>query len=98
MLEDNKHRKLNNNIFVNDLGYRKDEPIALLEKIKPDGRKEMIIAFNYEIKDNNISWGYGYYYYGDFEKAKADFNKVLNGGNLANTFNKEKNKNSGLER
>lgn len=42
------------------------------------------------ITDKKIDWAYGYYYNENISKAKQDFNKVLSGGNLANTFDKNK--------
>lgn len=56
-------------------------------KDQRDG-KQYVVAFGYKITDNEITWNYGYYYYNDFEKAKHDFDKVINGGNLARTFDK----------
>ena len=91
-VKSNKTRELNNGIYVIDLGYRRNEPIALVERTIDSNNKEYIIAFNYKIKDNNMDWGYGYYYNENIEKAKEDFKKVLAGGNLADTFTK-KNKN-----
>lgn len=72
-------------------GFRKDQPVALIELNRKDN-KEYVIAFYYDVKDKKIDWGYGYYY-NNYEKAKKDFDKVLNKGDLSNTFeNKIKNK------
>ena len=79
-------RELDNGMFVMDVGFRNEEPIALIEKTFKNGTKEYIIAFNYEIKDNSINWGYGYYYNENIDKAKEDFARVLKGENLADTF------------
>lgn len=87
--ERKRTRQLDNGMFVMDLGYRNDLPVALVEK-NTDYGIEYIIAFNYKILDNKINWGYGYYYDNDILKAKQDFKKVLSGGNLADTFNKSK--------
>ena len=84
-----KRRQLDNNMYVIDIGYRNEEPIALVERTTKYG-KEYIIGFNYEIKDNKIQWRYGYYYDTDINKAKDDFKRVLAGGNLAETFKKNK--------
>lgn len=84
-------RELDNNMYLIDCGYRNDEPIALVERTTKYG-KEYIIGFNYEISNNEIKWGYGYYYYENINKAKKDFEKVLAGGNLADTFTNKKNK------
>ena len=46
--------------------------------------------FKDKITDKKIDWAYGYYYNENISKAKQDFNKVLSGGNLANTFDKNK--------
>ncbi len=81
----NRSRKLDNNMYVMDLGYRNKQPVALVEKTTEYG-KEYIIAFNYEITDNKIQWGYGYYYGIDIKKAQNDFKNVLSGGNLSDTF------------
>lgn len=76
------------NAYVIDVGYRKEQPIALVKM-----NNEYVIGFGYEIKDNKIDWQYGYYYLTDFEKAKTDFKRVLAGENLADTFSeKEENK------
>ncbi|MGN1341699.1 MAG: hypothetical protein ACI4VL_00520 [Bacilli bacterium] len=83
-----KTRKLDNGIFIIDLGYRREQPIALIEKSYEDYR-EYIIAINYKIKDNKMEWGYGYYYDKNLNKAKEDFDKVISGGNLTNTFEKK---------
>lgn len=85
---DNFTRKLDNDIYVIDLGYRGTEPVALVKR-KVEKFEEYIIGFNYEIKDNKMKWGYGYYYGKDIDKAKEDFEKVKAGGNLADTFNTE---------
>lgn len=83
--KDDKTRKLDNGMYVIDLGYRKNQPVALVERSTEYG-KEYIVAYNYRIKDNKIDWAYGYYYNDDIEKATEDFNKVLLGGNLSKTF------------
>jgi len=87
--ERDKTRMLGNGMYVMDVGYRNRQPVALVEK-NTDYGVEYIIAFNYRIDDNKIDWAYGNYYNDDLSKAKQDFNKVLSGGNLADTFNKNK--------
>ena len=93
-----KARELDNGFYVLDLGYRNEQPVALVERTLNDDSKEYIIAFNYEIKDNKIDWGYGYYYSENIEKAKVDFKRVLNGENLADTFDKNIQRNKERER
>lgn len=83
-----KTRSLDNGIYIIDLGYRREQPIALIEKTYKDF-KEYIIAINYKIKDNKIEWGYGYYYDNNINKAREDFQKVISGGSLTNTFDKK---------
>lgn len=78
----------NNNLKILKKGYRNYQPVALLER-NLINKKEYIIAFNYEIKDSKLEWGYGYYYENDMEKALQDFEKVIIGGNLENTFKEE---------
>ena len=88
-MENNKTRMLENGMSIIDLGYRKETPIALVKRdIDYKGKKEYeyIVAFNYEIINNKIEWDYGYYYGTDILKAKKDFQTVVNGGNLENTF------------
>lgn len=80
--------KLDNGIFLIDVGYRNDIPIALVEKHYNEN-VEYIIAFNYKIDNNKINWGYGYYYNKNIGKAMEDFKKVLAGHNLADTFFKK---------
>ncbi len=84
-----KTRELDNAIVL-DVGYRRKEPIALVERKMKGERdeKQYVVAFSYKITNNEITWAYGYYYYNDLEKAKHDFDKVINGGNLAHTFDK----------
>lgn len=81
----NKTRKLGNGMYVIDVGYRKEQPVALVKK-DTDYDLEYIVAFNYKIDNDRINWAYGSYYGDDFTKAKQDFDKVLNGGNLSKTF------------
>ena len=83
-------RRINDTFSVVDVGYRKEQPVALVEKTFADNSKEYIIAFDYSIENDNIDWGYGYYYNENIDKAKEDFSRVLKGENLADTFeNKE---------
>lgn len=75
----------NGNLKIIDKGFRKEESIALVEKDVPSmNRKEYIVAFNYTIDEekNNLSWGYGRYYY-DKNSGTEAYKKVINGGNLA---------------
>lgn len=88
--ERDKTRMLDNGMYVMNLGYKNKQPVALIEKTMQDKSIEYIIAFNYKITDKKIEWAYGYYYNDDILKAKQDFSKVLSGGNLADTFNKNK--------
>ena len=90
-LEKSKKTRELDNAIVLDVGYRGKEPIALVERKMKDLRceKEYVVAFSYKITDNEITWAYGYYYYNDLDKAKQDFDKVINGGNLAHTFDKK---------
>ncbi len=88
----NKTRQLDNNMLVLDVGFRNKEPIALVKRETEYGT-EYIIGFNYQIIDNKIDWGYGYYYGTDINKATKDFKKVIAGGNLADTFNEKSIKN-----
>lgn len=81
----NKTRKLGNGMYVIDVGYRKEQHVALVKK-DTDYGLEYIVAFNYKIDNDRINWAYGSYYGDDFTKAKQDFDKVLNGGNLSKTF------------
>jgi uncharacterized protein (DUF608 family) len=71
-------------------GYRNEQPIALIELNKKDNI-EYVVAFNYKISKEKLEWGYGDYYNNDIKKARDDFHKVINGGDLVNTFeNKRK--------
>jgi len=69
-------------------GDRNGQPIALVERLV-DEKPEYIIAFNYEIKNNDLSWGYGYYYDDNIKKALNDYQTVIEGGNIADTFVKK---------
>lgn len=81
------YTKLDDKLIL-DIGKRGDTPVALVKK-ENQYKKEYIVAFDYEIKNNKTIWGYGYYYDLDIKKAKADFEKVKAGGNLADTFEVE---------
>lgn len=86
--QENITRKLDNGIIVIDLGYRREQPIALVQR--GDGEyMEYVVAFNYRIKDNKMDWAYGYYYDKDLNKATEDFKKVIAGGNLSKTFERK---------
>lgn len=89
-------RNLDNNMYVMDLGYRNEKPVALVKKTAKYGI-EYIIAIDYKIIDNKIEWGYGYYYDSDKNKAIKDFKRVLAGESLENTFT-EKKKDKNMER
>ena len=80
------------NKVIIETGKRNDEPVALVEHCFKNGTKEYIVAFHYKVNDEKVDWGYGYYYDNNIEKAKADFEKVKAGGNLADTFKEEKTK------
>ena len=80
------------NKVIIETGKRNDEPVALVEHYFKDGTKEYIVAFHYKVDNKKVDWGYGYYYNDNIEKAKADFEKVKAGGNLADTFKEEKQK------
>ena len=77
-----------NDMTVLLTGDRNGQPIVLVERVV-DEKPEYIIGINYEIKDNNLTWGYGYYYSDDIKKALNDYQKVIEGGNLADTFEKK---------
>ena len=68
---------------------RNKEPIVLVEHNTSYG-KEYIVGLNYIIQNGNLSWGQGYYYDDNKTKAVEDFNKVIAGGNLADTFKPKK--------
>jgi len=75
----------NKNLKILEVGYRNDEPIALVEKEIPlMNRKEYIVVFNYTVDEANqkLTWGYGYYYF-DRVSGKNAYNKVIKGGNLS---------------
>jgi len=80
----------NNNMKIIAQGYRENSPIALVEK-DLGGEKEYIVAFNFKTENDKLYWGYGYYYDNDNIKATEDFKKVIEGGNLADTFSKKEN-------
>lgn len=84
-------RRINNTFSVIDVGFRNEQPIALVERTFEDNSKEYIIAFDYSIENDNIDWKYGYYYNENIEKAKEDFIRVLKGENLADTFENKEN-------
>lgn len=52
--------------------------------------KEYVVAFIYKVNANKIDWAYGNYYGKDLNKAKEDFDKVISGRNLADTFVKNR--------
>lgn len=75
--------------IILETGKRGNTPVALIKR-ENQYIKEYIVAFDYEITNNNVQWGYGYYYDLNIEKAKQDFEKVKAGGNLADTFDVKK--------
>lgn len=80
----------NGTMRIIDKGFRRDQPVALVEKTLTDNSKEYIIAFYYQTDGDKLSWGYGYYYDTNIDKAKQDYKKVISGGNIADTFEKGK--------
>lgn len=79
----------NPNMTILARGKRNKEPIVLVEHNTSYG-KEYIVGLNYIIQNGNLSWGQGYYYDDNKTKAVEDFNKVIAGGNLADTFKPKK--------
>lgn len=77
-----------NNMKIVDRGFRNQDPIALIEKTIGN-EKEYIIAFFYQAEIDKLDWAYGYYYDDNKTKAMNDFNRVICGGNLADTFVKK---------
>lgn len=92
-LEQNKTRKLGNGMYVLDVGYRNNQPVALVEK-NTDYGIEYVIAFNYVIDNDRINCAYGRYYGNDINKATQDFKNVLSGKNLADSFSNNKEDNA----
>ena len=74
-----------------EIGNRRETKVALVE-IKTTYGKEYAVAFDYEVNDKKLGWGYAYYYGNDLKKAKEDFEKVKAGGNLADAFEEKKSK------
>ena len=79
-----EEKRCNDNLTILAEGFRNDQPIALVEKNVPRmDRKEYIVAFNYVVdENNNLSWGYGRYYYNE-KSGKEAYKTVINGGNLS---------------
>lgn len=82
-------RRINDTFYLIDVGFRRNTPVALVEKTFTENDKEYIIAFDYKVENNRINWGYGYYYDKNIKKAKEDFAKVLAGKDLADTFSEK---------
>lgn len=79
----------NGNMIILDKGFRKDQPVALVEKSLSNNEKEYIVAMFYKVDDDKLSWGYAYYYDSNKEKAENDYKNVISGGNLAHTFDRQ---------
>ena len=79
-------RRINDTFYLIDVGFRRQTPVALVEKTFTEKDKEYIIAIDYKVENDRINWGYGYYYDKKKKKAKEDFAKVLEGKELADTF------------
>ena len=82
-------RRINDTFYLIDVGFRKEQPVALVEKTFTEKDKEYIIAFDYKVENDKINWGYGYYYDKNLKKAKEDFAKALAGKDLADTFSEK---------
>lgn len=78
----------NGNMQIIERGQRKDQPIALVEK-SIGNEKEYIVAFYYKTNGDKLSWGYGYYYDNDKNKALEDYQKVISGGSITRTFERK---------
>lgn len=83
------------NKHILEVGNRGETKVALIEMPTQYGI-EYIVAFNYQVDDKKLEWGYGYYYT-DLEKAKADFEKIKVGGDLADTFEEKKKEITGFK-
>ncbi len=52
---------------------------------------QYVIAFDYKVDIDNISWSYGKYYGNDYKKAIKDTEKAIAGYSLADSFTKSNN-------
>lgn len=80
------------NKIIIETGKRNNDKVALVEKHLKDGTKEYIVAFNYEVDNEKVKWGYGYYYSNDLNKAKEEFKRVKAGEYLADNTKTESRK------
>ena len=55
-------RRINDTFYLIDVGFRRQTPVALVEKTFTEKDKEYIIAIDYKVENDRINWGYGYYY------------------------------------
>lgn len=68
-------RRINDTFYLIDVGFRKEQPVALVEKTFTEKDKEYIIAFDYKVENDKINWGYGYYYDKNLKKRKKTLQK-----------------------
>lgn len=89
-----------NNKVLLMTGVRNEDTKVALVMIdgKDKVKDEYIIAFDYETKDDTISWGYGKYYGDNFDNAKIDIEKAVAGESLADSFSSKSKTNETKER
>ena len=75
--------------FILEKGKIKNMPVALIENAggKPN---TYLIAFDYKVSDNETEWSYAIDYDENINKARTDFEKILDGKSLDMNNNRKK--------
>ena len=85
------NNKLDNNILYNgnlkilEVGESNNQKVVLIEK-NNNGIKEYLVAYDYRIENNNLTWNKAYFYSTNQERAKLDFKNLINKSDVYNLF------------
>lgn len=75
----------NGNLKILEVGENNNQKVVLIEKDN-NGVKEYLVAYDYRIENNNLSWNKAYFYSTNEERAKLDFKNAIREKDVYNLF------------
>lgn len=75
----------NGNLKILETGENNNQKIVLIEKDN-NGIKEYLVAYDYRIENNNLTWNKAYFYSTNEERARLDFKNAIKEKDVYNLF------------
>ena len=75
----------NGNLKILETGENNNQKIVLIEKDN-NGIKEYLVAYDYRIENNNLTWNKAYFYSTNEERARLDFRNAIKEKDIYNLF------------